>query len=110
MTNIIESFKLDDKKDLVTAAGSGIGRAYAHALAEAGADIAIADIDIKKAEEVAHEVEKIGRQAIVLKAYLSKDEEIAEMMEVYLKKWKILDIAVNNARISVWGNAESFKT
>ena len=110
MTNIIDSFKLDAKKALVTAAGSGIGRAYAHALAEAGADIAIVDIDIKKAEKVAHEVEKIGRQAIALRADLSKDEEIAEMMQLYLKKWKILDIAVNNAGISVWGNAESFKT
>ena len=106
--NIIDQFRLNGKKAFVTAGGSGIGRAYAHALAEAGADVAIIDLNLESAEKVAGEVEKIGTKSIAIKADCSKEEDIERMVDTVIKEWKRLDIAVNNAGISIWGNAEKF--
>ncbi|MBP1776934.1 MAG: short-chain dehydrogenase/reductase [candidate division NC10 bacterium] len=43
--SVLDLFKLDGKAALVTGAGQGIGRVYALALAEAGADVAVADLN-----------------------------------------------------------------
>jgi len=108
MANILEQFKLTGKKALVTAAGSGIGRAYAHALAEAGADVAVADIDLDRASTVAGELRDSGAESISLAADCSKEEDIERLFDAYIKKWGRLDIAVNNAGISIIGNAENY--
>jgi len=108
MEGIIERFKLTGKKALVTAGGSGIGRAYAHALAEAGADVAIIDNNIESAEKVSSEIKKIGTRSLAIKADCSAVEDIENMINIVKKEWKRLDIAVNNAGISIRGNAENF--
>ena len=66
MANIINKFNLDGKKALVTGGGSGIGRAYAHALAEAGADVAISDINLDSAETVSEEVKDLGVKSVAI--------------------------------------------
>ena len=53
---IIESMRLDGKALYVTGAASGIGKAAATAFAEAGADVAIVDINLEGAEKVAKEI------------------------------------------------------
>ena len=108
MTNVLDQFKLTGKKALVTAGGSGIGRAYAHALAEAGADVAIVDIDIDKAGIVADELLNIGVESFPINADCSKEEDIENLFSLVMKKWNRLDIAVNNAGISIIGNAENY--
>ena len=106
--NILEQFKLNGKKALVTAGGSGIGRAYCHALAEAGADVAVVDKDRKNAEAVTEEIRSNGGDAFAVIADVSKEEDIDMMMGNIIERWGRLDIAVNNAGISIWGNAENF--
>jgi len=105
--NIIDQFRLNGKKALVTGAGSGIGRAYAHALAEAGADVAIVDINIESARRVADEIKTIGRNSLAIKTDISNSKDIEKMINTVVNKWKRLDIAVNNAGISIRGNAEN---
>ena len=65
---IIEKMRLDGKKGFVTVDARGIGKCTASAFAEAGADIAIVDIDIDEAEKTAKEIaEKTGRKVIAIK-------------------------------------------
>jgi NAD(P)-dependent dehydrogenase (short-subunit alcohol dehydrogenase family) len=54
---IIDRFRLDGKTALVTGGAQGIGEAYCFALGEAGAKVAIVDINLSKAEETAHRLE-----------------------------------------------------
>ena len=54
--NIIEKMRLDGKKIFVTGGARGIGKSVATAFAEAGADIAIVDVDIKEAGKAAEEL------------------------------------------------------
>jgi NAD(P)-dependent dehydrogenase (short-subunit alcohol dehydrogenase family) len=105
--NIIDQFRLNGKKALVTGAGSGIGRAYAHALAEAGADVAVVDIDIESARRVADDIKIIGSNSLAIKTDISNAEDVEKMVNTVANKWKRLDIAVNNAGISIRGNSEN---
>ena len=53
--SVIDQFRLDGQVALITGAGSGIGEAYAQAMAEAGADVACVDIDVFRAKQIADE-------------------------------------------------------
>jgi NAD(P)-dependent dehydrogenase (short-subunit alcohol dehydrogenase family) len=104
--NILERFNLDGKTALVTGGGQGIGQAYAHALAEAGADVAIVDINPVTAEQVAAEMRALGRRALAIVADVTKSDDTRRMVETIVREWGKLDIGVNNAGVGGWANAE----
>jgi len=96
-----EPFRLDGRTALVTGAGRGLGRAFALALAQAGADVAAADIRGDWASSAAAEVAACGRKSLAVEADLSRAAEAARLVEKVSSAWGRLDIAVNNAGISL---------
>ena len=104
---ILERFKLNGRTALVTGGGQGIGRAFCHGLAEAGASVAVVDLRLDLAEEVAHEVERKGGSAIALKADVTNPADCAAMVQAVVNRWGSLTIGVNNAGIGLWADAES---
>ena len=91
---------LQGRTAIVTGAAQGIGRAIAEGLAQAGADIAVADLDPSRSAETVAAVEKIGRKALNLKVNVADSGETKSMVEQVLKAWGKVDILVNNAGIT----------
>ena len=95
--SVLDLFKLDGKVALVTGAGQGIGRAYALALAEAGADVAVADINERTGRHVADEIVALGRRSVFVKTDVTRPEEVEALVTATVAELGGLDVAVNNA-------------
>ena len=83
---------------LVTGANSGIGRATALGLAQAGADVVVNYVtEPEAAEDVAHQIESFGRRAIAIKADVSKESDVEAMFAQAKSHFGTLHIVVSNA-------------
>jgi 3-oxoacyl-[acyl-carrier protein] reductase len=92
---------LTDKIAIVTGAGQGIGKAIAIRLANAGADVAIMDLNMAAAEAVAQEIEvSIGRSALPVQADVSQSTDVNAAVEKIISTLDRVDILVNNAGIA----------
>uniref|UniRef100_A0A8B9CJA5 D-arabinitol 2-dehydrogenase [ribulose-forming] n=1 Tax=Anser brachyrhynchus TaxID=132585 RepID=A0A8B9CJA5_9AVES len=98
---ILDRLRLDDKVAYVTGGGQGIGRAFAHALGEAGAKVAVVDLVLEKAEAVAHELSLKGIKSIALAADVSKPKDVQRIVDTIVARWGTVDIACNNAGINM---------
>lgn len=85
------------KVALVTGSGRGIGKAIALMLAQRGADIVINDLDIDNATHTVEEIKALGRKAIAIKADVSSEVEVEEMVKECKNQFGRIDILVNNA-------------
>jgi NAD(P)-dependent dehydrogenase (short-subunit alcohol dehydrogenase family) len=104
---IIEQMRLDGKKGFVTGAARGIGKATATALAEAGADVAIVDLDLETAQETAAEIAKnTGRKVIAIKCDCTNKEDVDAMVSKVVEELGGLDFCHNNAGICINEQAE----
>jgi len=95
-----DELKFEGKVALVTGAARGIGRACALALAEAGADIALGLRDVNRHNNVAKEIEALGRRVLPLQLDVRKMNEIKIAIEKIKVDFGRLDILVNNAGIA----------
>src|SRR6516164_10710580 len=86
------------QKALVTGASSGIGRAIALSLGDAGADVIINYVtDEDKAEALAQEIRAKGVQARSLRADVSDESQVRSMFSAMIEEFGTVDILVNNA-------------
>ncbi|MGI5937130.1 MAG: SDR family NAD(P)-dependent oxidoreductase [Oscillospiraceae bacterium] len=95
--------ELEGKTAFITGAASGIGRALALNFAKAGADVAIADIDMVRSEEVRRSIEEMGRRAIAVYCDVSHDSSVIEAVAVAIFAFGRIDILACNAGIGSHG-------
>jgi meso-butanediol dehydrogenase/(S,S)-butanediol dehydrogenase/diacetyl reductase len=91
--------RLDNKAALVTGAGRGIGRAMAVRLAQEGADVVVADIDLRLAEETTAQVTALGRQGLTLQVDVARRADIERMVQRSVEVLGRIDILMNNAGV-----------
>jgi NAD(P)-dependent dehydrogenase (short-subunit alcohol dehydrogenase family) len=99
-------FDLTGKKALVTGAAVGIGRGCAVALARAGADVAILDLNEKAGTKTAAEIRAMGRQSIFVSCNVTKQDQVQAAVRRVVEAFGRLDVAVNNAGIAILGADE----
>ncbi len=90
---------LQHKVAIVTGAGRGTGAAIAQALAEAGACVAVNDLNPDRAERIAAAIRQDGGQAIAVAADISNKFQCVHLVETTRRQWGRLDILVNNAAV-----------
>jgi 2-deoxy-D-gluconate 3-dehydrogenase len=94
-------FDLSGETALVTGGAGGIGSALARGLAEAGADLAIADVDLAHAESIKDEIEDMGRSCLLIEADVTDSANCERMVAETVRGLGGLTVLVNNAGTNV---------
>lgn len=92
--------KLTSRRAVVTGAGSGIGRAIAIELARAGCEVAVLDLSEPAAAETCGMIGERGGSAFPIGASVADSEEVAGAFAEIDRRWKSIDILINNAGIN----------
>ena len=100
---VLPSMRLDGKVALVTGGGSGIGRAIALAVAEAGADVAVCEVPHKigALDGVCEAIEHLGHRALPLALQLPNLSDIDAAVSRVLDAYGRIDVLVNNAGVNI---------
>jgi NAD(P)-dependent dehydrogenase (short-subunit alcohol dehydrogenase family) len=95
----LSDFSLIGKKALIIGARRNMGKAFALGLAEAGADVAVSDVNLESGQlqTVADEIQKMGRKSLALKADISNQEDVKKLVETVVKEFGTIDILMNVA-------------
>ncbi len=109
MNNNFPRFDLQGQIALVTGAARGIGHACALALANAGADVALGLRDVQTGDDLASEIEAMGRGVLKLQMDITRLDEIQEAVSSTVKHFGRLDILVNNAGLGPSNLAENVR-
>jgi 3-oxoacyl-[acyl-carrier protein] reductase len=91
--------RLKDRVAIITGGGHGIGRAYALRLAEEGARILVADLDLAGAQETVRQIEAAGGEALAVRTDVADEASTEAMAKAAADRWGRIDILVNNAAI-----------
>jgi len=94
---ILEKFTLKGKSGIVTGAGSGIGKAFAKSLVQAGSEIVMAGRNHGRLEAAARELRQFGGPVVPVRADVSKMEDIRNLVERTVKEFGKIDFLFNNA-------------
>jgi NAD(P)-dependent dehydrogenase (short-subunit alcohol dehydrogenase family) len=96
---VMDLFHLSGKVVLVTGAGSGLGERFAQAVAEAGATVACADIDVTSAHKTADHIRALGCQATAVDVDVAEEASVQRMVETTVHQFGALDVIFCNAGI-----------
>jgi NAD(P)-dependent dehydrogenase (short-subunit alcohol dehydrogenase family) len=99
MTPILDRFRLDGRSAIVTGASSGLGVAFAQALAEAGADVALGARRAERLASTQELVQAAGRRAIAVRTDVSEPEDCERLVQETVDAFGKVDILVNNAGV-----------
>jgi short-subunit dehydrogenase len=91
---------------IITGASSGIGRELALQLAQQGVLLSLAARDGRKLASLAQECERLGSQALAIPTDVSKQEECAALIKKTIERYQKIDILINNAGLTMYGNFE----
>src|SRR4051795_10245685 len=97
--SVLDLFRIDGKVAIVTGASSGLGVAFAEALAEAGADVVLGARRVDRLEETRKLVEENGRRAGVVPTDVADPEACSALVERAMGELGRVDILVNNAGV-----------
>jgi NAD(P)-dependent dehydrogenase (short-subunit alcohol dehydrogenase family) len=95
-----ELFDLTDRVALVTGGSRGLGREMVLAFARAGADVVISSRKLEACQELAEEVEQLGRRALAVAAHAGRWDEVERLADAAYEHFGHVDILVNNAGMS----------
>src|ERR1041385_5013087 len=107
MNNNFPRFDLQGQVALVTGAARGIGNSCALALAHAGADVALGLRDVNTGDDLAGEIEAMGRRALCLQMDVTHLDQIQQAVDATVTHFGKLDILVNNAGLGPSNLAEN---
>ena len=95
----LSDFSLIGKKALIIGARRNMGKAFALGLAEAGADVAVSDVNLESGQlqTVADEIQEMGRKSLALKADISNQEDVKKLVKRVVKEFGTIDILMNVA-------------
>jgi NAD(P)-dependent dehydrogenase (short-subunit alcohol dehydrogenase family) len=99
-------FDLSGRKALVTGAGRGIGKVMALALADAGCDVSILEINLEGAQKVSEEIKIMGRKSLAFKADVTNKAEVEKAFGATAEAFGGLDICLNVAGVCIHEPAE----
>jgi NAD(P)-dependent dehydrogenase (short-subunit alcohol dehydrogenase family) len=94
---VLDAFDLTGKTAVVTGGNTGLGEAFAKALAEAGASVALAARTRERSEAVAEEIQASGGNAIAVDLDVTDPAQVDRMLEAVTERLGPVDILVNNA-------------
>jgi len=100
--SILNLFDLSGRVSIVTGGGYGLGKIMATALGEAGSDIVVCSRKLEKCEATAHDIEKLGVRSLAFQCDVNRDEDVDRVVSETVKKFKKIDILVNNSGLG-WG-------
>lgn len=101
--------RLDGKVAFITGSGSGIGRHIAQVYADAGAAIAVADLNPKAAEAAAAELRAHGARAIATPVDVTDEAGVDAAIARTVAEWGSLDVLVSNAGIQIVAPLQDFR-
>jgi NAD(P)-dependent dehydrogenase (short-subunit alcohol dehydrogenase family) len=97
--SILDRFRIDDRAAIVTGASSGLGVAFAVALAEAGADVALGARREDRLTGTRKLVEDVGRWAITVRTDVASPDDCRQLVDATVRAFGRVDILVNNAGV-----------
>ena len=104
---ILEKFSLEGQVGIVTGAGQGLGKVFALAFAQAGADVVIAEINPDTGLQTVQDVRALGRRALYVETDVRRRERVEAMVAAALTEFGQVDFMMNNAGITRWCEAEA---